>query len=477
MSDFLVDLGARPTARKIIKAMGLPIPMPQKLKRDHTPWRQQELEGLPVVFAQLGHSTTTRFAAHALAAAGAETFLAGDDKLIAAFKKEGEAWGRLPRAFQPDEQSAAKKPHALVFDATAIEKPEQLKQVYDFYHHNVRSLAACGRVLILAPSPAATKNPLAAAAARALVGFTKSAGREIGKKGATANLLFVDPGAEERIEPLLRFLLSYRSAYVSGQQLTVSNAVVGTKPESFQRPLDGKTALVTGAARGIGAAIARAFAREGARVIVLDRPADDGPASVLAGEVKGSLLLCDITDADAPKIIADYVKKQFGGLDIVVHNAGVTRDKMLQNMDEERWDTTLNVNLVRMMAVNEKLLPRMNAGGRIVFLSSIAGIAGNVGQTNYAASKAGVIGYVEALAPTLAPKGIAVNAVAPGFIETRLTAAIPVATREVARRLANLGQGGLPEDVAEVITYLAGPGAWSLSGQIWRICGGNYVGA
>ena len=113
----------------------------------------------------------------------------------------------------------------------------------------------------------------------------------------------------------------------------------------------------------------------------------------------------------------------------------------------------------------------------MVCLASIAGIAGNTGQTNYAASKAGVIGYVQAVAPTLAARGVAVNAVAPGFIETDMTARIPAATREVARRLCNLSQGGLPVDVAETVTFLASPGAAGLSGQVVRICGGNFIGA
>jgi 3-oxoacyl-[acyl-carrier protein] reductase len=144
-------------------------------------------------------------------------------------------------------------------------------------------------------------------------------------------------------------------------------------------------------------------------------------------------------------------------------------------MDESLWDMTLQINLAAVIGLIEAV--PVNKNGRVVCLSSIAGIAGNVGQTNYAASKAGIIGVVSHLGPKLARRGVAINAIAPGFIETRLTRAIPTATREVARRLCNLSQGGLPTDIAEVATFLASPPAEALCGQVVRVCGGNLIGA
>jgi 3-oxoacyl-[acyl-carrier protein] reductase len=162
----------------------------------------------------------------------------------------------------------------------------------------------------------------------------------------------------------------------------------------------------------------------------------------------------------------------------VVHNAGVTRDKTLANMSPDRWDQTIDINLDAVVRITERLLAGvLHEHGRVILLSSIAGIAGNMGQTNYAASKAGIIGYVRAQAPALAERGITVNAIAPGFIETRLTAAIPVMIREVARRLSNLGQGGLPRDIGDAVTFLASPGAVGITGTVLRVCGGAYVGA
>jgi 3-oxoacyl-[acyl-carrier protein] reductase len=163
---------------------------------------------------------------------------------------------------------------------------------------------------------------------------------------------------------------------------------------------------------------------------------------------------------------------------VVVHNAGVTRDKTLARMKPELWDQAVDINLGAVVRITQVLLEgTLRDEGRIVCLSSVAGIAGNMGQTNYAASKRGIIGYIENLAPAVAKRGITVNAIAPGFIETRLTAAMPVAIREVARRLSALGQGGQPRDVAEAITFLSTPGADGITGRVLRVCGGAFVGA
>jgi len=148
-------------------------------------------------------------------------------------------------------------------------------------------------------------------------------------------------------------------------------------------------------------------------------------------------------------------------------------------MDASRWDQTLAVNLGGVIRTTEALLSNnlLRDGGRVIGLSSVAGIAGNVGQTNYAASKAGVIGFVRSLAARVADRGITVNAIAPGFIETRMTAAIPAVIREAGRRLSALGQGGLPTDVAEAIVFLASPGAQGITASTLRVCGGALIGA
>jgi 3-oxoacyl-[acyl-carrier protein] reductase len=240
--------------------------------------------------------------------------------------------------------------------------------------------------------------------------------------------------------------------------------------------LEGKVAVVTGAARGIGEATARALAAEGARVLCVDRPADEQATCRLAREIGGSVALVDVTDEEAPGKIA-AAAAALGGVDVVIHNAGVTRDKTLARMKPEHWDPVMAVNAAAPVRIQQALDPVLREGGRVLALSSIAGIAGNVGQTGYAATKAGMAGWVRALAPALAPRGITANAVAPGFIETRMTAAIPAAIRQVARRLSALGQGGQPEDVAAALVFLASPGAVGVSGAVLRVCGGAFVGA
>jgi 3-oxoacyl-[acyl-carrier protein] reductase len=363
----------------------------------------------------------------------------------------------------------------MVFDATGITDSAGLRALYDFFHPNARSLRPSGRVIVLGTAPEDCATPAEATAQRALEGFVRSVGKEFGR-GSTAQLVYVAPGAEDGIESTLRFLLSAKSAYVSGQVIRIV-AARASAPADWATPLAGKIALVTGAARGIGAAIARVLARDGAHVVCLDVPAAGDALSAVANDVRGSALQLDLTAADAPAKLAAYIKERHGRVDVVVHNAGITRDKTLGRMSEDRWDSVLDVNLASQERTNAALTDLLPAGGRIVCVSSVSGIAGNRGQTNYATSKAGVIGLVQSYAPVLAEKGVTINAVAPGFIETRMTAAMPVMIREAGRRMNSMSQGGLPVDVAETIAWLASPGSAGITGNVVRVCGQSLVGA
>lgn len=368
---------------------------------------------------------------------------------------------------------------ALVFDATGITEPAQLRELYSFFHPVVRDIAPSGRVVVLGTPPELVEGR-ERIAQRALEGFTRTVGKEL-KRGATSQLVYVADGAEEAAESTMRFLLSAKSAFVDGQVVRVGAA--GTKtaqaPADWAKPLDGKVALVTGASRGIGAAIAEVLARDGAHVVALDIPAQGGELSAVANRVRGSALQLDITAADAPQRLADHLTQRHGGVDIVVHNAGITRDKTLAKMSESAWDSVLTVNLAAQLAVNDKLLADdvLRENGRIVGVSSIAGIAGNVGQSNYAASKAGVIGMIDEAAPRMAERGGTINAVAPGFIETQMTAKVPIMIREFGRRLSSLAQGGLPVDVAETIAWYANPASAAVNGNVVRVCGQGFLGA
>jgi 3-oxoacyl-[acyl-carrier protein] reductase len=371
---------------------------------------------------------------------------------------------------------------ALVFDATGIVESAGLEELHAFFHPTIRRVATCGRVIVLGTPPEFAKKPAEAVAQRALEGLTRAMGKEIGR-GATVQLVYVEPGAEDRIAGTVRFLLSPRSAFVSGQVVRIG-AEGGDVPSDvdWDRPLAGKVALVTGASRGIGAAIASTLARDGAHVVGLDVPALEDDLKAVAAGIGGSALALDITDPDAPAAIAAHLRKQHRGVDVVVHNAGITRDRTLGRMDADRWNAVIAVNLTAIERVTDALIDGgrravLNEGGRVVCVSSISGIAGNAGQTNYATSKAGVIGVVDAYAPELAKRGATINAVAPGFIETQMTAKVPLPIREAGRRMSSLSQGGLPVDVAEAIAWFASPACGGLNGNVVRVCGQSLLGA
>ncbi len=485
MSDKLIEIGANPVARKLIKSLGLPLPLPQKLTRTDAPWEDRPLDGRSIVFGAASGSALATTVAEALTAAGASpSVVTGDDAVAGAFRAAGEKFGRPPRFFVPGTVPDAVETHALVFDATGIDTPARLRELYDFGHAWIGKLARCGRVVVLGRPPEQQGAVGGSAAQAALDGFVRSLGKEIGRNGATTASVTVEEGADSALAGPLAFLLSPRAAFVSGQRLRVTKSALtakgaagGTSP-SYARSLDGKVVLVTGAARGIGAATARLLSTASAKVVCLDRPADAEPLNEVVRGINGVALALDITEATAPATIAEFLRKEFGGVDVVIHNAGVTRDKTLARMTPELWDSAIDINLGAVVRITDLLLPELvRDGGRIVCLSSVAGIAGNVGQTNYSASKAGIIGFVTALAPKLSARGITVNAIAPGFIETRLTAAIPFAIREGGRRLASLGQGGLPEDVGQALTFLAMPISQGMTGGVLRVCGGAFIGA
>lgn len=370
---------------------------------------------------------------------------------------------------------------AVVHDASTTTAAARLDELYRSVQAGVRRLGGNGRVVVLGADPTALEDPAHRAAQRALVGFTKSLAKELGG-GSTANLVQVAPGAEAGAVAPLRFLLSARSAYVSGQPVVVGppTTVVPPTIADPSRPLAGRVAVVTGAARGIGAAIAEVLARDGATVVCVDLPRAGDELARVANRVGGTALPLDVADDDAPTALVEHLLARHGGVDVVVHNAGVTRDRTLRGMDDARWDLVLSVNLVAVERIDTALLAReaLRPGGRVVCLSSaVGGIAGNRGQTNYGASKAGVIGHVEGLAPRLAASGSTANAVAPGFIETEMTARMPFGPREVGRRLAALGQGGLPVDVAEAVAFLAAPDTTWVNGRTLRVCGLSLIGA
>ncbi|MBA8827329.1 3-oxoacyl-[acyl-carrier protein] reductase [Saccharopolyspora lacisalsi] len=445
MSDRYQQLTSSGLGRQLAKRLGLPTPTPLRRHRPGDPVVSAPVLSGAAEGARLGESIS---------------------------KTLGEVHAQVEHAPTEGTRYAA-----LVFDATGITASDQLRQVYAFVSTAIRQVATSGRVIVLGTPPEETSGTAERTAQRALEGFVRTVGKEL-KGGATAQLVHAAPGAGNALDSTLRFLLSSKSAFVSAQVIRVGPADVEQPHHS--RPLREKVALVTGASRGIGESIAETLARDGAHVVCLDVPAQGEDLARVANRIGGSTLQLDITEQDAPRRITEHFTERHGGLDVVVHNAGITRDKTLGRMSEQQWDSVIGVNLMAQERINEALLTDsspLRAGGRLIGVASISGIAGNVGQANYATSKAGVIGHVQGLAPRAAERGVTINAVAPGFIETSMTAAVPVMIREAGRRMNSLSQGGLPIDVAETIAWYADPGSGGVNGNVVRVCGQSMLGS
>ncbi len=431
MSDYLVNLSRKGWFRGTVRGLGLPIPLPATLKRVEGPWAEQPLE----------HCSF-------------------------------ESWGgNLDVLLNGLGASPASHDEALglaVFDARALKTPMDLASLHEFFSPRMKRLESSGRLIIIGHSPKRCDQPASQATAGALAGFIRSCAKELGKRGVTANLISCVGNPD--LAPPLAFFGSPRSAFITGQVIELEGD--GLVTHAWSKALQGQRAVITGAARGIGLATAERFVSEGADLLMVDLGGDDGSLEREADRLGAKALALDITSETAG---AQMLEALGGSVDLAIHNAGITRDRTLAKMSADNWNQAVAVNLGAVERMLETL--PVQDGGRIVVLSSVAGLAGNFGQTNYAAAKSGLAAMVRYHAPSLRPRGITLNAIAPGFIETRLTAAIPFATREGGRRLAALGQGGLPIDVAEAITFLSLPAAKHISGQVLRVCGGSYLGA
>lgn len=466
MSDRYGEFVQSPLGKKVAKNLGLPLPT----KLDRFEAGEKVVRGSVLFGSASGEdSSVSEAIASILNNLHAEVFVTDKDT-----HKEALSTAGLDAKNSKENSDKYK---VLVFDASNISHAPDLKEMYDFFHPVARKVEKSGRVIIVGRPPEECETIGETLAQRALEGFVKSVAKEF-KNGITAQLLYVSKGAEKNLDSSLRFFISARSAYVSGQVVRIGKG--SSEQVDWSKPLAGKTILVTGASRGIGESMARVLARDGAHVICLDIPAQQADLQKVAGEIGGSTLALDITSEDAGEMIAEAVAKR-NGLDGIIHNAGVTRDKTLAKMDENQWNMVININLQSIAVINDYLFENdvLNENARIVCVSSISGIAGNLGQTNYATSKAGVIGLVKATAQKLREenKGITINAVAPGFIETQMTAAIPMTIREAGRRMNSMSQGGLPVDVAETAAWLAAPASGGVNGNIVRVCGQSLLGA
>lgn len=363
--------------------------------------------------------------------------------------------------------------NALVVDGRSVMDEAGLKKVFQQLQQGVKNIRKNGKVLIYGVQPALLEDVAWATYQRSLEGISRSLAKELGARGTTVNLVYLPPQASlSSYETVEAFFTSGRSAFVTGQ------AIAANQESTAGRMLSEKVCVVTGGAGGIGSATVQRLAAEGATVIIADIPAMEERAKTLLSE-KVSFLGADLTDETARKKLLNTIKEKHGRIDVLVNNAGITRDKTLKNMPEHYWDSLLAINLTAVVNLTEDALAmRLIAeGGRIIHTSSISGIAGNFGQTNYTATKAALIGYAAAKSAQLKSVGITMNAIAPGYIETDMVKTMPLMTRIFAERLTSLAQAGKPEDIAEAMAFLAHPGAQSINGQVLRVCGGSFMGA
>lgn len=447
MSDWLIKLASDRYGARLAAALKLPVPVP--LERAAGGFSERPLTGLRFRSGATPGGRIGARLAELLASYGA-TPATGDERV-----------------------------NVIAFDATGLSGADDLRALYTFFQPTIGDLAKRGHVVVFADDPAGVAAPVGSGLARGIEGFVRSLAKELGRRGATANLVYVAADALDRIDFPLRFFTSAHSAFVDGQAITVNAAAPAPPALPTTRVLEGKVAIVTGAARGIGEACAERLAEEGAKVVCVDIPKDAAALAEVASRIGGLSLGLDVTAPDATKALETFVRDHAGGVDVIVHSAGITRDRTLAKMPIDGWDAVIAVNFSAVAAIDEALLSSglLRDHARVVAISSIGGIAGNFGQTNYAATKAALVGYAAARAHQTASRGITFNTVAPGFIETRMTAKVPAFTREAGRRLSSLTQGGLPRDIAEAVAFLASPGAYGVTGRTLRACGQSLLGA
>ncbi|MES2745280.1 MAG: 3-oxoacyl-ACP reductase [Bdellovibrionota bacterium] len=455
MSDTLMEMGLPPIARHVLRRFG--IKPPPQLIRSYRDWSDEILQRKHILL-----SPTSLF-----------------QEVLAPYLKSQEATvsfhSRGQLAVSGTDLSEKQVFQGTVFDASAFDSLKDLKGLYSFFHGLKGQLGFNHRLIVLNK---VRIGPEGKAITEAVESFTRSLAREFGPKGINVNALrFESMNDLESALPVIAFFLSDFCAFITGQVIPLHSSASSAPHLQLAGSLAGKRALVTGAAQGIGLSIANRLAEEGAHVIALDRQQNEAALLELTKEIDGDALFATIEGDNSAWI--EKLSAITPTLDIIVHNAGITRDRTLFGMREKDWDDVLTVNLEAVIDITGQILRRgmLNKGGRIVCMSSLVGLSGNFGQTNYSASKAGLIGYVRGMAEHLHREEGTINAVAPGFIETDMTSKIPFVAKQFARRLSSLAQGGQPDDVADLVTFLSSPCSSVINGQVIRVCGGSFLGA
>ncbi len=485
------DWSLNPNVRKLLRRVPLPISLPTPLRRGLGRSTATELLGTRAVLTHLRDSLDLALA-QAVQHAGAAVTIAdpaGDTTLTGRIVDGGgqlvpataDLPGGLLAAIVQSGASGDRRPVTLIHrltrphssDLAVNETTDALLAV----GHAAAQLPANSRLLLVI-GPDLRGDSLAGLMTAATQGFARSAFKELGKTGSTCHVLRVEDA--QAAAALAAFLASPRAAFLTGLDLLAQKSLAG---DAADRPaLEGKSVLVTGAARGIGAAIAERLALEGALVWINDiaqsqAAAADTVAQIRARGGQAEFIAADVGTLTGAQAIADAIGKGQGPLHGIIHNAGITRDRTLRKMSVAQWRQVLQVNFGAMHLVQTAVTPLLQPGAAMVLMSSVMGISGNFGQTNYSASKSAVIELAKQWACDGYARGLRANAIAPGFILTDMTAQMPVMNREMAKQLTALLQPGLPLDVAELACFLIGAQSRGVTGQVLRCDGGMAFGA
>lgn len=381
---------------------------------------------------------------------------------------------------------------ALVLNTQHYRSAEGLEKLFDDCQSLLPLLGKRAHVLLLSPETTQTHTTHQQRYLEGFTALTKCLAKEMAPEATTINHLRVYDNRHQSLPALLRYFLSNRSSYVTGQCVSVglipsaqrwakktatSSAapLAASNPEPHhllnapKKPL----ALVTGATGGIGRAIAHRLAADNFRIILVDQPREKFALRYLAEKTGGIALSLDLTRPNSSGALAECIDDHGGKLQSLVHNAGIIRDRLFKNMGAEAWQSVLNTNLWAPIKITENLLKEKKLAdqARIVLMSSVMALSGNRGQTQYCLAKAGLMGFMQDIAPQIAKAGMTINTIAPGFIDTPMTQRLPKRIREIAKRYNAFAQAGRPEDVAEAVALCCQPTADFFSGNVLRVCG------
>lgn len=483
--DKLTEWSTHPAVQALAKKLPLPIKLPTLVRRAAEVDATRPLLGRRVLLTieTAAHAALVR----ALVAAGADLVLLGPADHVHGAAELARAAGRRAEVLPTAERSISAAEvaraiaegdgiDALLLDVTAIGGPHRL---YAALQPSLRKLRPHCRVILM-NRVSATPTPAEAAATEGTTGFGKSLARELGGRAITVNMVELSHAVDTAAAAeALAFLATDRARYVTGQRLVLTASAQAAGSTS----LAGHHVVVTGAARGIGAAMVTVLARQGAAVSVVDLASAQQAGEAVVSAVRqaggqAQFIAANVTQRAEVEACLEQAAK-LGPVTGLVNNAGITRDRTFAKMSEAQWADVLAVNFDASVAVTEAALAgrRGEAPLAVVFLSSVVGISGNFGQTNYTLSKAAVLGYMRAMAAQWAGKNVRMNAIAPGFIDTALTREVPLLNRELGKQLTCLLQAGEPEDIGEIAAFLLSPAAVALNGQTIRVDGGMFFGA